>query len=389
MRGSVIRRAKRIRGETVKKSLPAVFSVILCASALAMPSAAAEGAAEGVRMCLSTVVPSLFTLMFVSVLLTECGVSGYISRLLSPVCSKLFGLSGCSGAAVLMSLLGGYPAGAKTVASMREKNMITEEEASVLPLFCFGAGPAFIIGAVGSMTSPRAALLLLLIQPLVIIICGVTVRLVTKRGESGKRYREELPGQRAVTPSAGGKSLSRSVSDSAGAAADALLKVCVFVVLFSALRSMLERSGISGAAENLLEALGAGKALARAALPVLTEVTAGCAYAARAGLPAVAFALGFGGLSVHMQVYGICRRLRIDPLLFTLMRLYQGAVSALLTAAFAALLPADAISAAAVPGEPVSILARLTSCCPAGSVTLLMMCVMWALFCSGPLKADG
>ena len=362
------------RGGNIPKMIAAV---LFMAAVLLMPGAAARGAARGVELCLSSVIPPLFALLFAVILLTECGVSARLSRLLAPVCVRLFGLSGCAGAALLASLIGGYPAGAKTAVSLYEKGMISRGEARRTVMFCFGAGPAFILGTAGRLLPGHGALLLLAVQPAVIVICGVITKHLS-RGGSGAGGGMDEEGKKADS-----RSFSECVVSAADSTASALLNICVFVVLFSSVKEMLTSCGASACLERLIAGAGASDTLSEAALPVLLEVTGGIMPACREGLPAAAFALGFGGLAVHMQIYGICRDTGIDHVRFTLMRLLGGLLSAALTAALSRLLPA-AVSAAA-PGYE----AQMRSSGPAGAVTLFIMCVMLVLCSEDKMNPAG
>lgn len=84
-----------------------------------------------------------------------------------------------------------------------------------------------------------------------------------------------------------------------------MLNLCGMVVLFSSLMGILQSGGAQSMFENLLTGCGVSKAAASSILPILFEVTGGCNRAANAGASyeLMAFAIGWGGLCVHFQVY--------------------------------------------------------------------------------------
>ena len=48
-----------------------------------------------------------------------------------------------------MSILSGYPIGAKIIHDLYSKDLITEEDAKRMSIFSTTSGPIFIIGAIG------------------------------------------------------------------------------------------------------------------------------------------------------------------------------------------------------------------------------------------------
>ena len=184
-------------------------------------------------------------------------------------------------AAMIISLIGGYPAGANAVAQLCEQGEIGQTEARRLLRCCVSAGPAFIIGGigVGMLGSAKAGVLLLAAHWLAFAVVALIERDACA----------PVP-----TKSAAAHSLGAAVADSVNAAASSLLSMCGFVLLASGVIS-------------LVDALG-GAALPpviRCLLACITEVSTGCVEAAGMGKLApfwLGAALGFGGLSVHGQI---------------------------------------------------------------------------------------
>lgn len=80
-----------------------------------------KGAENGIGLCLSTLVPSLFPFMVLASYITDSGLAEKIGRHLSWLTKPLFGLDGCFASAIILSLVGGYPVGAKTVNLLYKK----------------------------------------------------------------------------------------------------------------------------------------------------------------------------------------------------------------------------------------------------------------------------
>ncbi len=105
---------------------------------------ALSGAREGLQLCFSAVIPSLFPFCVLSVLLTG-SLTGIRSRLLQPL-ERLLKMPKGTGSLFLIGLLGGYPTGAQAVALCRESGQLTDAQADRMLGFCSNAGPAFVFG---------------------------------------------------------------------------------------------------------------------------------------------------------------------------------------------------------------------------------------------------
>ncbi len=328
------------------------------------PAQAAEGVKSGLELCLSMVIPSLFPLMFCSLLLIRTGLAQKISKPFSKPLGKLFALPECAGFVLFAAMCGGYPAGAAAVKELYNRNALSGEQAQRLAYIAVSAGPAFVLGAVGGgiYKSSAAGLLLLTALCFSVVITGIIVTLPAKKEpvRQSETVKKETHDNAFVT--------------SALDAAKTLLSVCVFVVLFSCLLSLGDALGINRLIFRLLTAAGVPETAAQALLPTFLEVSGGCVAASKAGFPLVAFALGFGGLSVHFQIFSVLGEIPINKLKFTAIRLVQGIICAFLTAIAMPLMPENTVEVSAVK---TGIIAMPTV---TGSVCLVIMCLM-AVMC--------
>ena len=89
---------------------------------------AMAGAAEGLALCMKTLIPSLFPFFLLSAMLTSS-------------------LSG--GGLLLTGLLGGYPLGAANAARAYRARQLDRAEAERMAVLCNCAGPSFLFGVVG------------------------------------------------------------------------------------------------------------------------------------------------------------------------------------------------------------------------------------------------
>lgn len=121
---------------------------LLCIGGLlfAFPEESLEAAREGITLCLDVLIPSLFPFFVLSSLLIETGVAGFCARPLSRWMYPLFGVGGAGAAALVLGLIGGYPAGARTIAQLVERGECSREEARRLSRFCQQLRPSLFPG---------------------------------------------------------------------------------------------------------------------------------------------------------------------------------------------------------------------------------------------------
>lgn len=104
---------------------------------------AIQGAEEGLQLCLHTLIPSLFPLIFATNLLLPC-LSHFSNR--DKLLCRLYHIPDGSPGLLLTGLLGGYPVGARAVRQASADGQISTAAAQRMEIFCNACGPAFIFG---------------------------------------------------------------------------------------------------------------------------------------------------------------------------------------------------------------------------------------------------
>lgn len=107
------------------------------------------GAQEGIRLCLKTVIPSLFPFIVLSILLTG-SLSGKKIPFLRWVC-RFTGIPEGAESILLSGFLGGYPLGAQLIGAAHESGSLSHRDARRMLAFCNNAGPAFLFGMAASV----------------------------------------------------------------------------------------------------------------------------------------------------------------------------------------------------------------------------------------------
>ena len=284
-------------------------NLLLCAALLvwflADASAVRQAAADALKLCAVSVIPSLFPFLVVTGLLISLGFGAALSPTLAPLMS-LYRLPGNAGSAVLLGFLGGYPVGTRAAAELYRRGLLTKNETERLLTFCNNANPAFLISVLGSgvFHSVNAGIWLLLIHVLSAFLTGLLFR--------GHHDPRDAPPTLSDTPS----DFFPAFVDAVTNAASAMLRVCAFVVFFSVLVRPLRTWNHPAAAPcvGLLELFS------------LTPMLTPDAY----GFVLASLCAGWGGVSALAQTAAVLQHtgLSVRPCLRG--KAVQAAISALL-----------------------------------------------------------
>lgn len=275
---------------------------------LLRPQEAASAVRAGLALCAGTVVPSLFPFFAAISLLLQLGAAEALGRLCAPIMRPLFRMRGVCALPLLAGLLGGYPSGAKTAASLYAQGRITRQEAELLLGFCDNCGPAFLLGCVGAgvLGDPAAGLWLYAVHILSALLAGLLLCRL-----SGDRGPVLLGSALPAAPVSFPQALTSSVT---GALASTL-NVCAFVVFFQVL-SALPPAPPPPLVLGVLEMVGG-----------VASLTPG-----PGGFAAAAAIVGWGGLSVHCQAMSLAAPEGLSFRWHWAGKALQAALSALLAA---------------------------------------------------------
>lgn len=335
--------------------LPGIFCLFILFMILFSKTNLAS-AKSGLSLWANSVVPSLLPFFIATELLSHTYVVPLLGRALNGIMRPLFNVPGEGAFAFIMGIISGYPTGAKIVTKFREEGIFTKEEGERLLAFTNNSGPLFIVGTVGISLfgDTRTGILLLITHILACISVGILFRFWkkkkicrTKRSileiepACGKRYTDD-----SVTFSNLGEILGTSIMNSI----HTILLIGGFVVLFSVIVSMLKQSNILQYVSTLFQPLfslfGIGSNFSLALLTGLLELTNGVKEVALITSKAISqnviicsFLLGFGGLSVLLQVFSITSKSDISIKAYFIGKLLHGAFAAIYTYAFLTFTP--------------------------------------------------
>ena len=266
-------------------------------------------------------------------------------------CMKpLFNIRGEGAFVFIMGIISGYPMGAKLATNFRENNICSKEECERLLSFTNNSGPLFIIGTVGILMygSTAIGVLLFITHILACITVGFIFKFWKYSDSSIFHNSHHIikSKQTPVTFSNLGSILSESITNSIST----ILLIGGFVVIFSSIISILKSSGLlsvfSISISPILAFFNIDSSFATPLISGFLEITNGINSISNisnkkisTNLIFTAFLLGFGGISVLLQVFSITSKsdLSIKPYVYG--KLLHGVLAAFYTYIFTSFIP--------------------------------------------------
>ena len=272
-----------------KSAVSLIFLLFVVILLISCSFEAKEGALRGIALSERVIIPSLLPLLIIFNLIQSSSAGRLFEKLLSPVTRYALRLPKCTGGCVFFGLMGGFPSGAILTNNLYENGDIDDKTARRLLRFNFSGGPAFIITAVGTgfLQSKKAGLILFASVTLSSIIIAVLTSFFAENEESGEYSFAQLSVDEALT-----KSVEQAIKS--------VLSISAYIILFSAVNSIITVPSF---------------------LAPIIEITSGINESCKGfSIPQLAFFLSFGGLCIHLQIFGIIKRAKMKYLDFLLWR---------------------------------------------------------------------
>lgn len=315
--------------QKAKRSIAAAVWLLFGLAVLAVPQAAVQGFAEGVRLCLGSLLPTLFPFFVV------CRMAAGVSLLCSRAARRFGFQSPRAAAALPLAWLGGYAVCAQQAAALRRTRQIGARDAALLMLLGCCSGPGFVIGSVGGLLLGNVRLGVLLYGLQLAANCLsalVCLPLLPPRGECA-------PGGGPAAPPP--CTLPQAISD----AVTSCLQVCGCVVFFRL-------------AGRVVLAFLPPLPWAATVVSAVCEISAGCAdFAAlggRAALYGCCACFSLLGISVWAQLRLLLQG-TVPLRLLAFSRVVHAVVYALLVYAGVRLLPGAAAVYSTLAGRTIAM----------------------------------
>lgn len=281
-----------------------------------------------IELFLYKVFPSLFPFFIATDLLSHTDFINILNNILSPIIKPLFNVSGKGAFPFIMGIISGYPTGAKILSDFRKNNICSKIECERLLAYTNNSGPLFIIGTVGTslFLSKEIGYLLLITHLLGTLTVGILFRFYKNND-----YREA-----ECTEDLSFSNLSSVLSYSILNSLKTLGTILGYIIIFSIIINILITSGILNIFGNFENSIWI-----KGSILGIFEITNGINFISNIAIKSLApniiltsFLLGFGGISVLMQVYSIIAKTDLSIKPYIIGKILHGTFSALYTFIF-------------------------------------------------------
>lgn len=301
-----------------------------------------KAAQKGLDLFANSVLPSLLPFFIATELLGHTNIIHYLGKCLNGIMRPFFNVPGEGAFAFLMGIISGYPTGAKIVSNLKEKKICTDVECERLIAFTNNSGPLFIVGTVGSGLFGNSSIgfLLLFTHILACITVGFLFRFWKGNNNHNSRLNDASDGTPPglVSIENLGEVLGYSIKNSI----NTIVMIGGFVVLFSVINSMLDNTHffdiLTTIFSPLFNLIGLSHNFCDSIFSGIIELTNGVSKICdiqnkiiSTNIVVCAFLLGFGGISILLQVLSITSKNNISIRPYILGKLLHGFFACLYT----------------------------------------------------------
>lgn len=335
----------------LRKSLLSICICLFSVLLLIFSNNNLSSAKTGLALWANSVVPSLLPFFIATELLGYTSIISFLGKFLTRFMKPIFNVPGEAAFPFVMGIISGYPMGAKIISNFKEQNICSKEDCERLLAFTNNSGPLFIIGTVGIglFSDTKIGILLFVTHILACITVGFLFR--WWRANTAKRnsplLSEDFRETKGIYLPLSSKGISLSnlgeiLSSSIMSAINTVFLIGGFIVLFSVIISMLKSSNFLNILSNfispVLQLFGIPNSYVEGILTGLIELTNGLCNIASipnkyisTNIIICAFLLGFGGLSIILQILSITSKSKISIKPYIIGKLLQGFFAAFYT----------------------------------------------------------
>lgn len=303
---------------SIKKNFFTIIFVTFIICLLLFSTTNLEAAKHGLLLWTNSVLPTLFPFFIGTELLYRTNFVNIFGKFFTKFMKPLFNVPGESAIAFILGNISGYPIGAKLACNLYENKVCTKIEAERIIAFTNNSGPLFILGTIGvSMFYNKTIGILLLITH---FLSSITVGIIFRNWKKDKdilnrQYLKLLKQESNISMYNLGEILGNSIKNSI----NLIATIGGFIVLFSVIISILNQTHIFDIISNLFNILGIPTQYTNSILSGFLELTNGLKIASSLqsknlsmNIIISSFILGFGGLSVLLQVYSVISKYGIS-----------------------------------------------------------------------------
>lgn len=326
----------------INKNILSIIFILFTISLVIFSQSNLTAVKDGLNLWVTSVIPALLPFFIATELLSYTNVTKILGKLLNKFMRPIFNVPGEGAFPFIMGIISGYPVGAKIVTNLRNQNICTKEESERLLAFTNNSGPLFILGTVGISLfgNKLIGLLLLFTHILSCLTIGILFRFWKIHKKNNKTINKKLisSSENNISFSNLGEVLSKSINNSIST----IIMIGGFIVLFSVIISILNNT-------NLIELLSyffnymfsifhISSDFSEPFVSGLIELTNGIKNISNFNCKNISiniilssFLLGFGGISILLQVWGIISKSDISIFPYFIAKILQGIFAAFYT----------------------------------------------------------
>ena len=294
-----------------------LLSILLIAVAfylsLCLSGKISHSVSTALSLCANVIIPSVFPFIILSDFLYAFLDFSSI-KFIGDFFERIFKINRCGIYPFALGMSCGFPLGVKCTTEMYKEGRLTRGEAERLIGFCNNTGPAFLVSGVGVGLRGRIedGVILYFVMLISAVMVGTLFSIPEKRvvGKENS-FRENS------------FSLTRSIKN----AGLGTLNICSYLTFFACTVGLLRNLiGENYVYLSIIPFLEIGSATSILSKTKLLDANLSLIFSA--------FAVGFSGLSVHLQSLSYISETDLSVKKYFLMKLLQGIISAALTAAY-------------------------------------------------------
>lgn len=281
---------------------------------------------NGLLIWVKNVLPCLFPFLVCTKILTELNIFSKFTKFFEKITYKLFKAPPIASYALLISMISGYPVGAKVILDLYQNKQISSKTANKLCTFCSTSGPIFVVGTVGTIMLKSATLGVIILSAH--LISNIINGIIFKKAFVEKDDKQILDESQDINY---GQVLSKSMSN----AITSVLVVGGFIAIFYLLIDMLTDA-------HILNFIGSGINILLSPLKIkigdsiasgLIEITRGCLDISKLNCSnlikcvSITGIISFGGFSIHCQSLSFLCQAHINVKFYFLQKLVHTFIS--------------------------------------------------------------
>lgn len=333
---------------SIKKYFFTILILIFLIGLLSFSTINIQAAKDGLILWAEAVVPSLFPFFVASSLLCQTNIISIFGKYLGKLMRPLFNVPGESTIALIIGAISGYPVGAKVVCQLLNQKVINKDEAERLVAFCNNSGPLFIIGTIGIVlyNNKYIGFLLLFTHILSAISVGIIYKFWSpntynkkisklKNNYNQNNYFKEQDSNSFITFRNFGEILGNSIKSSI----QSILQIGGFIVIFSVILSLIKSTNFFNFLSSFDTVFSMPNHFFESIFSGILELTNGVKLLSTLNLKTLnilftAFLLGFGGVSVLLQVFSIITKEHLSIRPYLIGKILQGIIATVYTYIF-------------------------------------------------------